>query len=255
MSPIRVEIKDYIALVTIDYPPVNAMAPDAYDQIIAAFDSFWDRSEVRVAVLTASGERAFCAGVDVRTRVPGSGAAARRDHGRTAREAFNAICECQVPVIGAINGPCLGAGMGLAASCDYLIASEKATFGLPEIDVGLLGGARHSMRLFPQAFVRRMHYTAERISAQEAYRLGAVLRVVPPDKLPEEALADASLIAAKMPLGIKLAKEGMNQIEWMDMKNGYRFEQTRTAALQRTEDALEAKRAFLEKRPPVFKGR
>lgn len=254
MSPIRVEVKDFIAVVTIDYPPVNAMAPDAYIQIIEAFDGFHDRSDVRVAVLTAAGERAFCAGVDIRTRVPG-GPPPRRDHGRTAREAFNSIYECPIPVIGAINGPALGAGIGLAASCDYLIASEKATFGLPEIDVGLLGGARHLMRLLPQGFVRRMHYTAERVSALEAYRLGAVARVVPADKLMEEALKDARVIAAKMPTGIRLAKEGLNQIEWMDMKNGYRYEQSRTAVLQKSEDALEAKRAFLEKRPPVFKGK
>lgn len=256
MSPIRVEVKDFIAVVTIDYPPVNAMAPDAYQSIIEAFDSFWDNDAVRVAILTAAGQRAFCAGVDIRTRVPGAGGPPpRRDHGRTAREAFNAIYECPIPVIGAVNGPALGAGIGLVASCDYLIASEKATFGLPEIDVGLLGGARHAMRLFPQAFVRRMHYTAERISAQEAYRLGAVVRVVAPDRLMEEARKDAAVIAAKMPVGIRLAKEGLNMIEWMDMKNGYRYEQTRTAILQKSEDAQEAKRAFLEKRPPVFKGR
>jgi enoyl-CoA hydratase/carnithine racemase len=111
------------------------------------------------------------------------------------------------------------------------------------------------MRLFPQNVVRRMHYTAERVSAQEACRLGAVVRVVPPERLMEEAMKDAAIIAAKMPLGIKLAKEGLNQIEWMDLKSGYRFEQTRTGILQKSEDATEAKRAFLEKRPPVFKGR
>ncbi len=254
MSPIRLDVKDQIAVVTIDYPPVNAMATDAYGVIMEVFDSLHDREDARVAVLTASGQRAFCAGVDVRSRVEGA-AAPRKDHGRTAREAFNAIYECPIPVIGAINGPTLGAGIGLAASCDYLIASEKATFGLPEIDVGLLGGARHAARLFPQGVVRRMHYTAQRLSAQEAYRLGAVLRVVPPDRLMDEALEEAAIIAAKMPVGIRLAKEGLNMIEWMDLKNGYRFEQTRTAVLQRTEDALEAKRAFLEKRPPVFKGR
>ena len=254
MSPIRLDVKDYIAVVTIDYPPVNAMAVDAYGHIIEIFDELHDRDDARVVVLTATGERAFCAGVDVRSRIPGA-PAPRKDHGRTAREGFNSIYECPIPVIGAINGPTLGAGIGLAASCDYLIASEKATFGLPEIDVGLLGGARHSFRLFPQGVVRRMHYTAERLSAQEAYRLGAVHKVVPPGRLMEEAMSDAAIIAAKMPIGIRLAKEGLNTVEWMDLKNGYRFEQTRTAVLQLTEDAAEAKRAFVEKRTPVFKGR
>ena len=192
MSPIRLEVKDYIAVVTIDYPPVNAMAVDAYGHIIEIFDELHDRDDARVVVLTATGERAFCAGVDVRSRIPGA-PAPRKDHGRTAREG--------------------------------LIASGKAPFGLPEIDVGLLGGARHSFRLFPQGVVRRMHYTAERLSAQEAYRLGAVHKVVPPDRLMDEAMSDAAVIAAKMPIGIRLAKEGLNTVEWMDLKNGYRFEQ------------------------------
>ena len=254
MSPIRVDVADFVATVTIDYPPVNAMASEAYGELTEAFDSFWENDAVRVAILTAAGDRAFCAGVDIRRRAAGT-SAPRKDQGRTARECFNSIYECPIPVIGAINGPTLGAGIPIAASCDYLIASEKATFGLPEIDVGLLGGARHSMRLFPQALVRRMHYTAERVTAQEAYRLGAVVRVVPAGQLMAEARKDAEVIAAKMPGGIRLAKEGLNLIEWMDMKSGYRFEQTRTGVLQKSEDAMEAKRAFLEKRKPVFKGR
>ena len=250
MSPIRFDVQDHIAIVTIDYPPVNAMADEAFDSITEIFDSLHEHPEARVAVLTAAGERAFCAGVDIRKR-----GATRQDHGRGARECFNAIYECPIPVIGAINGPTLGAGIGLAASCDYLIASERAAFRLPEIDVGLLGGARHAGRLFPQGVTRRMHYTADGVDAQEAYRLGAVLRVVPPERLADEARNEAAVIAAKMPAGIRLAKESLNTVEFMDLKNGYRFEQTRTALLQKTEDALEAKQAFLEKRPPRFTGR
>ena len=248
MSPIRLEVRDHVALVTIDYPPVNALGPDAFGSIAETFDSLHGHHEARVAVLTAAGRRAFCAGVDI------GGGSSRSDHGRAARESFNAICECPLPVIGAINGPALGAGIAIAASCDYLIASENATFGLPEIDVGLLGGARHAGRLFPQGVTRRMHYTAERLDAREAYRLGAVIRVVPPDQLMAEAMKEAAIVAAKMPAGIALAKENLNMIEWMDLKNGYRFEQTRTTLLQRTEDAKEAARAFVEKRPPKFTG-
>ncbi len=100
-----------------------------------------------------------------------------------------------------------------------------------------------------------MHYTAERAGAEEAHRLGAVHSVVPPGELVEAALAEARVIASKMPTGIRLAKETLNQIEWMDLKPGYLYEQTRTEILQRTEDAAEAKRAFLERRPPRFTGR
>ena len=206
-----------------------------------------------VAVFTGAGRRAFCAGADIRARLDGD-ARFPEDHGRRAREAFNSIYECPIPVIGAINGPALGAGLALAASCDYLIASENANFALPEIDVGLMGGARHLGRLFPQGVTRRLHYTADRLPAAEAYRLGAVHKVVPSDQLMDAAMEEARIIAAKMPKGIRLAKEGLNMIEWMDLKNGYRFEQTRTAILRKTDDAVEAKRAFLERRAPVFKG-
>ncbi len=250
MSPIRLDIKDQVATVVIDFPPVNAMALPHYAELTEIFDSLWE-GEARVAVLTGAGERSFCAGVDVKARV----AQTRQDHGRTARECFNSIYECPIPVIGAINGVALGAGVGIAASCDYLIASERAIFGLPEIDVGLMGGAKHLSRLFPQQHVRRMHYTAERTDAHEAYRLGAVVKVVPPAHLMDEAMKDARTIAAKMPIGIRLAKEGLNGIEFLDLKNGYRYEQTRTAILVKTEDAMEAKKAFLEKRRPVFKGK
>ncbi len=250
MSPIRTEIKEHTATVTIDFPPVNAMSRAQYGEMTEIFDSLWD-SEARVAVLTGAGERAFCAGADVKDRAAGG----KDDHGRAARECYNSIYECPVPVIGAINGPALGAGMAIAASCDYLIASERASFGLPEIDVGLMGGAKHLSRFFPQGYVRRMHYTADRANAQEAYRLGPVTAVVPPDQLMEEAMRDAALVASKMPAGIRLAKEGLNVIEFLDLKNGYRYEQTRTSILTKTEDATEAKKAFLEKRPPVFKGR
>ena len=260
--PVHVDIADHIAVVTLDNPPVNAMAAD-WD-IPAVFDALSDDPDVRVAVLTAAGERAFCAGADLRARVrerdgDGGDPPARVPSGtgnRRVREMFYSIQECAVPVIGAINGPALGGGLAIAASCDYLIASEKATFGLPEIDVGLLGGARHFMRLLTNwGLVRRLHYTAERLDAHEAHRLGMVVQVVPPDQLMDAALADARLIAAKIPLGVRLAKESLHLIENMDVKNGYRFEQTRTAILTRTEDAAEARRAFMERRPPEFTGR
>jgi enoyl-CoA hydratase/carnithine racemase len=253
--PLHVEVQDYIATVTLDNPPVNAF--DSEWPLQETFDAMGERDDVRVVIITGAGTRAFCAGADVKRAAaaappgPGSGAGGSR----RARENFNALVDCEVPVIGAINGPALGAGLAIAASCDYLIASERAVFGLPEIDVGLLGGARHFMRLFPQQVTRRANFTGLRIDAQEAYRLGAVVRVVPPDQLMEAALEDARLIAAKMPRGVKMAKAALNVIEQLDLKNGYRYEQTQTAILVRTEDAMEAKRAFAEKRPPRFTGR
>ena len=254
MSELRVEAHGHVRLVTLDNPPVNAMSPE-WD-IQGTFDAITADEEARVVVLTGQGDRVFCAGADVKAAARGDRALRpERTGSREARENFYSIMECAVPVIGAINGPALGGGLAVAASCDYLIASERAVFGLPEIDVGLLGGARHAMRLFPQHIVRMMHYTARRLDAAEAYRLGAVDRVVAPGDLLDEAMREAELIAAKMPIGIRLAKENLNAIEDMDLRNGYRFEQTRTALLQRSEDAQEAKLAFAEKRQPVFRGR
>lgn len=253
MSLVKLEIRDRIAIVTLDNPPVNALSSEGQVQIYETFDSLHEQDEAVVAIFTGAGQRAFCAGADIRARLDGD-SRFPEDHGRRAREAFNSIYECPIPVIGAINGPALGAGLALAASCDYLIASENAKFALPEIDVGLMGGARHLGRLFPQGVTRRLHYTADRLPAAEAYRLGAVHKVVPSDQLMDAAMEEARIIAAKMPMGIRLAKEGLNMIEWMDLKNGYRFEQTRTAILRKTDDAVEAKRAFLERRAPVFKG-
>ena len=254
MSELRVEAHGHVRLVTLDNPPVNAMSPE-WD-IQGTFDAITADEEARVVVLTGQGDRVFCAGADVKAAARGDRALRpERTGSREARENFYSIMECAVPVIGAINGPALGGGLAVAASCDYLIASERAVFGLPEIDVGLLGGARHAMRLFPQHIVRMMHYTARRLDAAEAYRLGAVDRVVAPADLLDEAMREAELIAAKMPIGIRLAKENLNAIEDMDLRNGYRFEQTRTALLQRSEDAQEAKMAFAEKRQPVFRGR
>src|SRR5690554_4119652 len=134
------ELRDGIALVTMNQPPVNAQNRQFHEDMMAVFDEIADRPEVRVAILTGAG-KCFSAGADIKGRAgrtiePGESWA----HNRRARECFHAIRECRKPVIAAINGPALGAGLAVAASCDILIASETALLGLPEIDVGLLGG-------------------------------------------------------------------------------------------------------------------
>lgn len=260
MEIIKTEVSDFIATVTIDRPPVNALNRQMFDEIQAAFDALNNRQDVRVAIFTGAG-KCFCAGADMKARSsslegqqkPRQGA--MWAHFRAAREAFHAILECSVPVIGAINGPALGGGLALLASCDMLIASEKALLGLPEIDVGLLGGGRHAQRLFGVYKARTMMYTGERIGAEELYRRGIAEKVVPPGQLMSEARSLAQDIASKSPLAIRLAKHAMNTIEFMDLRDGYRFEQNMTHDLSGSEDAKEAARAFVEKRKPVFTGR
>lgn len=256
---IKTDINDCIATITIDRPPVNAINWQMFDEIQAAFDALNNRADVRAAILTGAG-KCFCAGADMKGSLEDSRAlrpGSRWAHTRAAREAFNSILECSVPVICAINGPALGGGLALVASCDIVIASENAVLGLPEIDVGLLGGGRHAQRLFGIYKARKLMYTGERLGAAELYRLGIVEKVVAPDKLMAEAHTLAQVIAEKSPIAIKLAKHAMNAIELMTLRDGSRFEQdmTLTHELNSSEDAKEAARAFVEKRKPVLKGR
>jgi len=248
-------VEDFIAVVTIDNPPVNAHSQQVLDEMMWTMDTISDRDDIRVVVLTGAG-KVFCAGADIKARAgverqPG-------DHwqgSRRAREAYHSIMECQKPVIGAINGPALGGGLAFAASCDILVASEKGCLGLPEIDVGLLGGGRHAQRLFSHSRLRRMMLTGYRVFGPELYRLGVVEACVAPEELMETAMGLAREIASKSPVAIKLAKHALNQIEEMSLRDGYRFEQSMTGQLGQTEDSKEAMRAFVEKRKPVFKGR
>jgi enoyl-CoA hydratase/carnithine racemase len=228
---LSVDVKDHIALVTMNSPPVNATTQTLQQDLTRAFDSFNDLDEVHVAVLTGKG-RAFCAGADLKAP-PITEAGHRAAHSRMWRECTYAIMECRKPVIAAINGYALGGGLGLAASCDILLASTEAVIGLPEVDVGLLGGGRRAMRLFGHSLVRSMMFRAIRLKADELYRLGVVEAVVAPEELLPLALKIAVEIAAKDPETIRLAKLGLNTIEEMSLRDGYRFEQELTAELMR----------------------
>jgi len=141
------------------------------------------------------------------------------------------------------------------ASCDILLAASDAVVGLPEINVGLLGGGRHGMRLFGHSRLRRMMLTGLRVDGNELYRLGVVEEALPAEALMPRALELARELASKSPLATMLAKQTLNAIEDMSLRDGYRYEQDMTAAIAKTEDAMEARRAFLEKRAPVFQGR
>jgi len=251
---VTLEISDHIAIVTLNRPPVNALNRAMRDRIVAVFDEISERSDVRVAILTGNG-KVFCSGADLKDRPDPSKVGAFHDHNRITRETGNCIRECSKPVIAAINGVALGAGLGLMASCDIFYASEEAVFGMPEINVGLAGGAAMLNTLFGKSLMRRMFFTGVRIPAAELYRLGIIEACTSKEDLMPEAMKIAREIAAKSPVAMEYAKNAANMVELMPPRDAYRFEQNITMALSKTEDAKEARMAFLEKRAPVFKGR
>ena len=254
-TQLRMHVADHIATLTLDSPPVNALTRTLNDELTAALDRLSETDDVRVVVLTGAG-KVFCAGADLKGRAENiKGPGDLMAHSRRTRECFHAIRECAKPVICALNGAALGSGLAMAASSDILIASEKASLGLPEVDVGLLGGCRHAMRLFGHSRLRRMALTGWRADGAELYRLGVVEACVAPDELMPAAMALAATVASKSPVSTRMGKHALNTIEDMSLRDGYRYEQDMTAIIARTEDAQEAQLAFREKRAPVFKGR
>jgi enoyl-CoA hydratase len=257
-TSISVDVTDHVATVTLDRPPVNAVDRPTFEEFRTAFSAFNDDREIRAVIFTAAGDRAFMAGVDLKTYgdVPPDPPPQRiTDPGSAARDAMWSITDCAVPVIGAINGPALGAGLAFAACCDILIAADNATFGATEINVGLLGASAHLSMLVGRHKARELFFTGEVISADEMHRLGALRAVVPHAQLMSTARELATSLAAKSPIALRLAKEAMNRVEHLPLKEAYRIEQDYTARLQRYEDAGEARQAYLEKRDPDWKWR
>jgi enoyl-CoA hydratase len=251
----RLEVADGIATVTFDRPPVNAQNRQSREELIRIMDSLSDREDVRVVILTAAG-KLFSAGADVKERVdlvkaPGD----YPKHNRLTREFFYAVSDCAKPVIAAVNGPAIGAGFALMLACDIMLATEDAYFVMPEIDVGLAGGARFLMQHLGKSAARKMYFTGRRVPAAELHRLGVIETPLPREQLLPAAMEIAREIAAKSPIAVRQVKRAFNTVEEMPVRDGYRFEQSVTVELSHTEDAKEAQRAFVEKRKPKFKGR
>jgi enoyl-CoA hydratase len=212
-----------VAEITVDYPPVNALPVAGWFELARAMRRLGEDEAVRVVVLRAEG-RGFNAGVDIK-EIQRDGQPALIGANRGCFEAFAAVYECAVPVITAVNGFCLGGGIGLAGNSDVIIAASDATFGLPEVDRGALGAATHLSRLVPLHKARAMMYTSATATAAELHDFGSVLEVVAPERLREAALDVAAQIAAKDPTVIRAAKESLNGIDLWDVRRSYRYEQ------------------------------
>jgi enoyl-CoA hydratase len=237
-------ITDGIAEVVMCTPPVNALDVAGWFALADLFASLGADPAVRVVILTADG-RGFNAGVDIKEmqRTPGHEALVAANEGCYA--AFAAVYACAVPVIAAVHGYCLGGGIGLVGNADLVIASDDATFGLPEVDRGALGAATHLARLVPQQRMRAMVYTCERATAQELHSYGSVYRVVPRAELRDAARALAAQIASKRPRVIRAAKASLNGIDPVDVNRSYRFEQGFTFELNLAGEGDRARDAFI----------
>ena len=247
LSGISTTIHDSgIAEIVVDRPPVNALDVAGWFELGRQLDAAGDNPDVRAVVLRSEG-RGFNAGVDIKEMQASEGFEALVGANRGCFAAFRAVYECKVPVIAAVHGYCLGGGIGLVGNADLIIASEDATFGLPEVDRGALGAATHLARLVPQHKMRAMVYTATTATAAELHAFGSVLQVVPRAGLRDAAMAVAADIAAKRPGVIRAAKQCLNGIDPVDVNRSYRYEQGFTFELNLLGDGDAARDAFVDK--------
>jgi len=236
-----------IVEVVMEHPPVNALTVAGWFELADIVRSAGHDPASRVVVLRAEG-RGFNAGVDIKEMQATEGFDALLGANRGCAAAFAAVYQCAVPVVAAVHGYCLGGGIGLVGNADVIVASDDATFGLPEVDRGALGAATHLARLVPQHRMRAMVYTAATATAAELHHFGSVLKVVPRDELREAAMEVAASIAEKSPTVMRAAKECLNGIDPVDVMSSYRFEQGFTFELNLSGVADEHRDAFVQKR-------
>jgi len=234
MSPITSELRDDgIRVVTMAHPPVNALPVQGWFDLAAALDTASADMATKVVILRAEG-KGFNAGVDIKEMQNTEGFDALLGANKGCFAAFKAVYECSVPVIAAVNGFCVGGGVGLVGNADIVVASDDAYFGVPEVKQGALGAATHMARLVPQHLMRTLYFTARTITAGELVQHGSVYEVVPRDELDAAALRLAADIAEKDTRVIRAAKEALNGIDPIDVNKSYRFEQGFTFELNLT---------------------
>ena len=255
---VRVEIADRVAAVTLDRPPVNALSSGFYEEIGTVMERVAADSRVSVMVLMSASPRAFCAGADMTELAALSGPDAEQADARRqelARRVFGQLLDLPQPSIAVVDGPAVGAGAVIASCADMRMGSPRASFTLPEVAVGRCGGGRHLMRHLPQGVVRRMFFTAQPLTSEEALRFGFLDSLHDSADLVPAAMARARDIAAHSPLALRLGKAALNESEPLPVQEGYSVEQQYTLRLARSADSREALAARREKRAPRFTGR
>lgn len=247
-----------VATITINRPEVlNVLNKETYLEILARLDDAEKDENVRVIVITGAGERAFCAGLDLKA-VKGASPVDMVELAKLGHKLTLAIEEIGKPVIIAINGYALGGGLELAMACDIRIASENARLGQPELNVGLIpgnGGTQRLPRLVGKGIAKELIFTGRMIDAKTAEALGLVNKVVPQGELKAAVEALTKELLSKPPLALKLAKELINISTETDLKIGLAYEAEATGVLASTNDFKEGITAFIEKRKPEYKGK
>ncbi|MDM7943376.1 MAG: enoyl-CoA hydratase-related protein [Hydrogenophaga sp.] len=257
--PVTIDVCNFVATVTLDRPEaMNALDPESVIQLNAAWERISADPSIRVALLTGAGERAFCTGADLKKTMPPTEGFAELHFGSTHGAPSLANLRTNKPVIGVINGFALGGGLELALQCDIRIASDRASFGLPEVCIGSIpgaGGTQRIVRAIGQSDAMLMLLTGSRIDAQEALRIGLVSRVVGAADLMETALAIAHQIAGNAPLAVSAVKRLATLGVETTLSLGLELEQQSFGLLRNSEDRLEGRKAFADKRKPVFMGK
>jgi enoyl-CoA hydratase len=252
------EKKDNIGLLTINRPDkLNAISNELTAELRSLLDELEKDNDLRVVIITGAGDKAFVAGADIKELVERD-ARLGRQVSSERQEIFSRIENLPVPVIAAVNGYALGGGLEIALACNIRICSEKAQFGAPEVKLGIIpgdGGTQRLPRLVGLGRAMEMILTGDFIDAQEAYRIGLVNEVVPPEDLMDKAMELAKKIASRPPLAVRYAKEAVNRSQEGDTASGFALESYLHALTCTTEDKKEGVAAFLEKRKGKFKGK
>lgn len=254
---LRIDREGPLAVLTLQRPPLNALNSETLRGIRDALTSLAADSTVRVVVLTGGGEKAFAAGADIKEMASLDPLGAR-EFARLGQEVCNLLERMEKPTIAAINGYALGGGCELALACDIRIAAEGAVLGQPEVNLGIppgFGGTQRLSRLVGRGRASELIFTGRQVEAREAASLGLVNRVVPRDKLLDEARELSRIILEKGPVGVALAKAALQQAEETGISQGLAFEGEAFSYAFSTEDQKEGMEAFLDKRKPQFKGR
>lgn len=242
---IETRIENRIAEIVFDVPPVNAFDSETWLSLPAIISAAAQREDVNVVLIRAAKDaRGFCGGVDIKEMQAHPDRITILNRGNYLT--FKAIRDAEVPVVSAVHKFVIGGGIGICGASDSIIAADDAYFSLPEVDRGAMGGASHLSRMLPLHKVRAAFFTGGNIPADEAFRLGAIEKIVPRADLVDEARAFCAIIASKSRKALVIAKEALNGLETRDVDRGYRWEQGFTLEMYMHEDSQKSRDAFVE---------